>query len=220
MVQLIGCADLLDIAVLHHHDAVGQGHGLGLVVGDVDGGRAGLLVDLGDFIAHGHALLGVQVGKRLVHQEDAHLADDGAADGHALALAAGQRPGQAVQVIRQAQDLRRLVDPLFDDLLVHALKRQAKGDVVVHRHLGVQGVALEHHGNLPLPGAHLVGAHAIDQEFAVGNILKAGNHAQGGRFATARRPHEHDKFTLFNLKIEVVHRVIAIRVNLVDVLQR
>ena len=48
----------------------------------------------------------------------------------------------------------------------------------------------------------------------------AGNHAQGGRFATARRPHEHDKFTLFNLKIEVVHRVIAIRVNLVDVLQR
>ena len=33
-----GGADLLDEAVLHDDDAVAQGHGLGLVVGDVDEG--------------------------------------------------------------------------------------------------------------------------------------------------------------------------------------
>ncbi len=34
--QVEGRADLLDHAVLHQHDAVGQGHRLDLIVSDVD----------------------------------------------------------------------------------------------------------------------------------------------------------------------------------------
>ena len=95
-VQLIGGAHLLDIALLHHHDPVRHGHGLRLVVGDVDGGGPRLPVDLGDLRAHGDPLLGVQVGEGFVHQEDPHLSDDGPPDGHPLPLAPGEGPGEAV----------------------------------------------------------------------------------------------------------------------------
>ncbi len=76
-----------------------MGHGLGLVVGNVDEGGVDLLAQLDDLGAHLVAQLGIQVGQRLVHQEDLRVADDGAADGDALALAAGQGLGLAVEIL-------------------------------------------------------------------------------------------------------------------------
>ena len=81
---------LLDHAVLHEHDPVGERHRLDLVVGDVDHRRGDLLVQPLDLAAHLVAELGVEVGERLVEQEDPRVAHDGAADGDALALAAGE----------------------------------------------------------------------------------------------------------------------------------
>ena len=43
-------------------------------------------MQLGDLGTHLNAQLGVQVGERLVHQEDLGLANDGAAEGDALTL--------------------------------------------------------------------------------------------------------------------------------------
>ena len=81
---------LLDQPVAHQHDPVGERHRLDLVVGDVDHRRGDLLVQPLDLAAHLVAELGVEVGERLVEQEDARAAHDGAADGDALALAAGE----------------------------------------------------------------------------------------------------------------------------------
>ena len=219
IIELIGRADLLDVAVLHDHNPVRQGHGLGLVVGDVDGRGAGFLMNLGDFIAHRDALFRVQVGQRLVHQEDADLPDNRPADGYALTLAAGQGPGQTIQVVRQAQDSRDFLDPLLNDILVHPLQRQAEGDVVVDGHLGIQGIALEHHGDLPLPGSLLIGPYAVDQEFAAGDVLQAGNHPQGRGLSAAGGSDENHELALLNFQIEIVDGMIAIGIDLVDVLQ-
>ena len=48
-------------ALGHDDDVVGQGHGLGLVVGDIDGGDADLLLDAADLRAHRDAQLRVEV---------------------------------------------------------------------------------------------------------------------------------------------------------------
>ena len=176
-------------------------------------------MDLRDLPAHGHPLLGVQVAQRFVHQEDAYLADQGPADGHALPLAAGKRPWQAVQILRQAQDLRGLLHPFLDHVFVHALQRQAEGDVIVHCHLRIQRVALEHHGHFPVPGALFVRPLAVDQELAAGNVLQPGDHPQRRGFSAAGRPDKHHKLTLFDLQAEIMHRMETIRVDLIDVLQ-
>ena len=136
-----------------------------------------------------------------------------------MALPAGQRPGQPVQVIRQAQNAGGILHLLLDHVLVHPLEGEAEGDVVKHRHLGVEGVALEHHGYLPLPGAQLVGPLAVDEEFAVGDVLQSGDHPKGGGFAAARRADKDDELPFVNLQVEVVHRMVAVGVDLIDVFQ-
>ena len=106
-----GGALLLDHAVLEQHDPVGQRHGLDLVVGDVDRGLADLLVQPLDLGAHPVAELGVEVGERLVEQEQARVAHDGAADGDPLALAARQLARQALEQVADAEHGGGAVDP-------------------------------------------------------------------------------------------------------------
>ncbi len=59
-------------------------------MGDVDHRHAEAGLQRADLDPHLVAQLRVQVGKRLVHQTDGVLGDDGAGQRHALALAAGK----------------------------------------------------------------------------------------------------------------------------------
>ena len=101
-------ADLLDHAVVHHHHAVAHHQRLGLVVRDIDRGDADLLLQPHQLDPHLLAQLGVEIGQRLVEQDDARLVDDGARERDALALAAGQLGGVAVGEMRQADQFERL----------------------------------------------------------------------------------------------------------------
>ncbi len=111
VVELVGRADLLDTAMVHHHDAIGKRHRLDLVVGHVDRRGADLLVHLLDLDPHLHPQLGVEVGQRLVEQKHLRVAHDGAAHGHALALAAGQLLRLAVHQFDDIEHARGFVDP-------------------------------------------------------------------------------------------------------------
>ena len=202
--DLLGSADLLDDAVLHDDDAVAQGHGLGLVVGDVDEGAVDALTQLQDLGAHLVAQLGVQVGEGLVHQQDLGLPNDGATDGHALALAAGQSLGLAAQVFGDTQGLRRLVDPAVNLLLGHLAELQGELHVLPHGHVGIQGVVLEHHGDVPVLRLHVVHALAVDQQVTAGDILQTGHHPQSGGLAAAGGTHQHDELPVGDLQIEVL----------------
>ena len=88
LVEVLRRADLLKHAEVHDRDAVAHRHGLDLVVGDIDDGRAQALMEARDLGASLDAELGIEVGKRLVHQEHCRLAHDGATQCDALALAA------------------------------------------------------------------------------------------------------------------------------------
>ena len=105
VVDLERRADLLQHALCHHRDAVGEGHRLDLVVGDVDGGDADLALQVLDLRPHLHPELGVEVGERLVHQEELRRAHDGAAERHPLALAAGERRRAAVEEVAELDPL-------------------------------------------------------------------------------------------------------------------
>ncbi len=100
-----------------HDDAVGQRHRLDLVVGHEDHRGLHALVQLGEFDAGARAQAGVEVGERLVEQEGLGVADDGAADGDALALAAGELAGLAIDQVLELQRLRGSVDAAGDLVL-------------------------------------------------------------------------------------------------------
>ena len=173
---------------LHDRDAVAHGHGLDLVVGDVDGGGAQPLVQPRDLGAGLDAQLGVQVGERLVHQEHGRLAHDGAAQRHALALAAGESLRLAVQELLQAQDRR---PPSLTRRSMSALgvlrSFRPKARLSYTDMCGIERVALEHHGDVAVLGRDVVDHPVADQQLAVGDGLQAGHAAQGRGLAAARR---------------------------------
>ena len=52
VVDLFRTADLLDITLVHHHDGVGHGQGLLLVVGDIDEGNAQFIFQPDQLVLH------------------------------------------------------------------------------------------------------------------------------------------------------------------------
>ena len=76
------------------------------------------------------------------------MAHDGAAQRDALALAAGELARLALEQLADAEDLGRLLDALLDLGLGEFAHLQAERHVVVHAHVRVERVVLEHHGDV------------------------------------------------------------------------
>ena len=169
---------------------------------DIDHRRADALVQPLDLDAQLGAQLRVKVGQRLVKQKHRRLAHQSAADGDALALAARERGGPAVEQRAQAQHVGGGADPLLDFGARHVRDLQAEGHVAAHAHARIKRVGLEDHGYAAvlrlLPGdiapadPHLPGAD-LDQP---------GDGVEQGGFAAARRPEQHEEFRLRHLKVE------------------
>ena len=76
------------------------------------------------------AQLGVEIGERLVEQEDVDIADQRAADGDALALAAGELGRLAVEQRLELQELGRLGDAFGDFVLWELGDPEAEGEIL------------------------------------------------------------------------------------------
>ena len=110
IVQLLRRTVLLDTAVAHQHDAIGHGHGFGLVVRHIDHGHPEPLLQRPDFSPHLVTQLGVEIRKRFVHQADARFRNDGAAECHALALPARQLRRLSLEQLFETDDLRHALE--------------------------------------------------------------------------------------------------------------
>ena len=82
---------------MHHGDACCQRHRLDLVVRDVHDRGAQPLMQPLDLHAHLDAQLRIQIGQRLVEQEQQRITHQGAAHRHALTLPAGKLRRLAVE---------------------------------------------------------------------------------------------------------------------------
>ena len=207
LVQLQRRAHLLDAPGGQHDDAVGQGHGLHLVVRHVDHGGLELLVQLGELHAHLHAQGGVQVGQRLVEKKDLGLAHDGPADGHALALAAREVLGLALQQVLDVQDPGGLLHRGVDLRLGHLGQLQPERHVVVQVHVRVQRVALEHHRNAALGRRHVVDHAPANAQFTARDVLQASNGAQQRTLAAARGADEDHELAVAHFQIDVTQHM-------------
>ena len=74
-------------ALVDDDDAIGVAHG-GQAVGDHQHGAAAH--EVGQRLLHHELALGVEVGRRLVEDQDRRVLQEGAGDGQALALAAAE----------------------------------------------------------------------------------------------------------------------------------
>src|SRR2546423_13659653 len=93
-------------------------------------------------------------------------------------------------------DLRRSVPDLTLNLRrLDADHLQRKTDVLSNRHVRVESVALEHHGDVALAGLLVRHVRAVHQDAAAADGLEPRHDAQGGGLAGARRAQQHEELT-------------------------
>ena len=219
VVEDLGRGDLLQHPELHHGHPVAEGHRLGLVVGDVDGRHVEVALELADLRTHLHPQLGVQVAQRLVHQERLRLTHDGPAHRHPLPLAAGEVARPAAQLLGEAEDPGRLLDPRVQLGLGHLAQLQPEADVVAHVQVRIERIGLEDHRHVTVPGRHPVDHPVADLDLALGDRLEAGDHAQRGGLAASRGADEDQELAVRDLHAEVPHGSGAVGVDLPHVAQ-
>ena len=82
----------------------------------------------------------------------------------------------------------------------------------------IQRVVLEHHRDIACFGWNVIHSFAVDQQIAAADLLKPGNHTQGGRFTAARRADKYDELFIGNFQVEVLHHMHLVIVDLLNML--
>lgn len=179
--------DLLDAPLRDDDDAIAQAHRLDLIVGDEDGGDAQAPLKILQLIAGDGAQFGIEIRKRFVQQQHRRLGHEGAGDSDALALAPRQLTRFARQQPLNIDHRGGAFDALFDLIARQStpLCAQWEGDVVVNRHVGIEGVTLKDHRDAAHPRRQHRDILPADPDRPAAGQLQAGDHAHQRRFATA-----------------------------------
>ena len=217
VVEQLGRPLLLKHALAHDDDPVAHRHRLDLVVRDEDRRHPELLLEARDLGAHLDAQLRVEVGERLVHEEDLRLPDEGPPHRDPLALAAGEVARPTLEMLGEAEELGGRRHALADLGLRHLLALERVGDVVEDAHVRVERVVLEDHRDVALLGREVVDDPLADPQLAVGHLLEPRHHPQRGRLAAARRADEDDELPVLDLEVEIDDGARAVRIGLADV---
>ena len=90
------------------------------------------------------------------------------------------------------------------------LGAQIEGEVVVNLQRRIEGIVLEGEADVAILGEQVVDAHVADVDVAVGDLLEARDHAQGGGLAAARGAEDAQELAVAALKGEVVYGEIVL----------
>ena len=194
---------LLQRAASHDGDAIAERERLDLVVRHINHGGGETGMKLGNFAAHLDAHLGVEIGKRFVEQKNLWFAYEGAAQGDALALPAGERLRPTVKAVRQAQHFRGLAHALRDFRTGMFAQLEAEGQILARGHVGIKRMVLKDHGDVTLFGSNVIHHLTVNGDGAAGNRLKAGNKPQRGRLAATGWTDQHEQFLVRDGQIKI-----------------
>ena len=174
---------------MQNDDPVGQAHRFADRVRDKENRLVGLNPQLLKLLMKQRARLGVKGGKRLVHQQDGRVHDQGAGDGDALFHAAGKLVGQLFAAVGEVDHFQSGFDALAAVFFAHPGHAQAKADVLSGVHPGEQAVVLEDHGAIRSGLGHGL---TIEVDGAFVGVDHSAGEVEDGGFAAARRAdHDH-----------------------------
>ena len=96
---------------------------------------------------------------------------------------------------------------------------QAVGHVLVHAHVRIERVVLEHHGDVAVLGLELVDHPVADRDLAAGDALEPRHHAQQGGLAAARGTDDDDELAVGDLHVDAVDDLDLVVVGLLHAAQ-
>ena len=168
---------------VHDDDPVSERHGFDLVVSDVDHVFLDLLTHQGKLCPHLAAQFGIEIGERLIKQENAAVLGQSAGHGDTLALTARERAGLAVEEFGQANHLSDLFDLGVDFCFRLLCQTQGKRDILGDVHMRVERIVLKDHRQITLFGFEVTDRLVVDVNLAFRDRFKSCDHPQCGGFS-------------------------------------
>jgi len=213
VVDGLGFADLLDAGVVHDDDFVGEFEGFLLVVGDENGGEVDAFVEFAEPAAEFLADFGVERAEGFVEQEDFGLGGEGAGEGDALALAAGELVGPTVGDAGELDKVEQPVDALVNFLVAGAIRAtanaEAEGNVLENGQMAKERVVLKDEADAAVTGRGVGDVLAMKEDAAIAagvGVFQAGENAQEGGLTAAGGAEEGDEAAGWNLEFKVLER--------------
>ena len=204
VVDVAGGVHLLQLAVGHNRHAGGHGHGFFLVVRYHDAGYAHFFQRVHQFELGLLAQFFVERAQRFVQKQQFGAFGQRASECDALLLAAGELVRLAFGVFGHLHQAQYFVDAFADFGGGDFVLFQAEGDVLLHRHVREEGVALEHHIDGAVVGGEGGDVLAVEDDAALRGRFHAGQHPQQGGFARAGAAEQGEDFVLFDVEADVV----------------
>ena len=192
------------ISAIHDGNTLSHGHGLNLVMSDINHGRTVHLVDLDQFFSRTQAELCIQVGKRFIQKKVVRAFYDGAGQGNTLALSTGKILRLAVLQTFQLQHFQYFLQAAVNLSRFHFVGFQTVDDVIFYSHMREKGVVLEYHGYAAVSAGNIVDYLASYMQGAGGDILQTGDHAQGGGFSAAGRAQQNQPLPFPDFHIQII----------------
>ncbi len=87
----------------------------------------------------------------------------------------------------------------------HPAQLQREGHVPVHRHVRVERVALEHHGDVPVLRRQVGDRLAADADVTTGDVLEPGDHPEGGGLPAAGGSHQDHELPILDGEVHPGH---------------
>ncbi len=207
--------DLEDLAGVHEDHPVADLARESHFVRDADHGHAVArqrLHHLQHFADH----LRIQRAGRFVEQHDRRLEGQRPGDGHALLLAAGQRAGVGLRLVRHAHPLQQLVRQRLGVAArrLQDMQRRVR-HVVQHAHVRKQVELLEHEADAAAQrvDVHALGVDvlAVDADDALADGFEPVDGADERGLARARRAAHDQHFAASDLQADILeHMVLAV----------
>ena len=143
-------------------------------------------------LLHLLAQLQIECAQGFVEQQHARTIDQGAGQGHTLALAAGELHRFALAVAAEGDHVEGFFGAFLAFGFADAFDFQTVGDVVEYVHVREQRVILEHGVHVTLIRRQPGGFFAMNTDGACARLFETGDQAQAGGFARAGRA-QHGK---------------------------
>ena len=160
-----------------------------------------------DLDAHLLPQLGIEVGQRLVEQQHVGAEDERTRQRHPLLLAAGELARQPLAQMLEADEPQGLGDAAGHLRGLDLAHLQPEGDVLRHRQMREERVALKHQAGVALPGRQSRDVAIAETHRPRARLDEARHDAQRRRLAAAGRAEQHHELPVGDVESDVADGV-------------
>ncbi len=205
IIDFLWGAELLLSAFAYHHDSVCHRHCLFEIMSCIHHRLIDLFLESFQFPGHLLTDLGIQVGQRLVEQQNPGATDQGPPNGHSSQFSAAESLRQAIEDMSDPQVLRDLPDLAIDLLRWDPSQSKRIGKILVGGQMRVKGHILKDHRYIAFPRRDFIDAFLTEVDIALIRSLQTGNQTEQRCLPCSGRTEQAEELPRIDMETDPVY---------------